>query len=289
MFSAKLKDLAEKLSVASVKQFLAPYETIKFGESLNKNEWYTSPELISLYGTEVWEQMTEEEKKALSFYEAVNFYSINVHGEKSLIEGLARRLYLKDNESVSNYIHHFLDEENKHMIYFGTFCMKYANKIYPDRKLDFPKEYVEGEEDLLFFAKVFIFEEIVGTFNKRMAQDMSLNTLAREINYNHHKEETRHLVFGKDMVKELYQIHSPKWSQEKKQEISDYLKSFIVLAWREYYNPSVYQDCKLKNPFELVGTAWNSPHSQQLRTQISASAIKFLKDNQLLLESPELT
>ncbi len=42
--------------------------------------------------------------------------------EKALIEGLAKRLYDEERPSEhSRYIHHFLDEENKHMTFFGNF------------------------------------------------------------------------------------------------------------------------------------------------------------------------
>ena len=40
-----------------------------------------------------------------------------------LIEGLASRLYRKDNYGVTPYLHHFLDEENSRLYH------KYVNKI----------------------------------------------------------------------------------------------------------------------------------------------------------------
>ena len=112
--------------------------------------------------------------KRLSFCETVNFFSLNIHGEKRLIEGLARRLYRRGMEDLTAYLHHFLDEENKHMVYFGGFCTEYAGKVYPDRKVAFPREYAAGEEDFLFFAQVLIFEEIVDVYNVHLATDERL-------------------------------------------------------------------------------------------------------------------
>src|SRR6266705_194388 len=63
--------------------------------------------------------------------------NLNIHGEKALVEGLARKLYEREKREISPYLHHFLDEENKHMVYFGEFCTRYAGKIYPDKKLIF--------------------------------------------------------------------------------------------------------------------------------------------------------
>src|SRR5207244_844073 len=143
--------------------------------------------------------------------EAVNFYSLNIHGEKALLEGLAHRLYQPDLSEVSKYLHHFLDEENKHMVYFGEFCLRYAGKIYRDRKVAFPREYERGEEDFLFFGRVMIFEEIVDYFNRRMGNDERLSTVAREINRLHHSDEARHLTFGRRIVKELFEQWRPSW------------------------------------------------------------------------------
>ena len=189
-------DLAKLLSDASVKHYYSPFDAIVFPESVDMDSWFTSPELLSLYGQPEWETLSEEQRKRLSFLEAVNFYSLNIHGEKSLIEGLAQRLYDEKSAEHSRYIHHFLDEENKHMTFFGTFCMKYAGKVYPDRKMAFEREYEEGEQDFMFFLKVFLFEEIVDFYNVTMAKDPRLNPLARQINEIHHFDEARHLAYG---------------------------------------------------------------------------------------------
>ena len=191
----------EKLCNASRRNYVNPYDHIQWPESLDQDQWFFSSELLSLYGTPLYRDMTEEQKKRLSFYETVNFFSLNIHGEKALVEGLAHRAYRSNMESVTPYLHHFLDEENKHMVYFGGFCQRYAGKVYRDRKLMFPREYAPGEEDFLFFAKVLIFEEIVDVYNMAMAKDSRLPAIVRRINLAHHLEESRHLAFGRLFVK----------------------------------------------------------------------------------------
>src|SRR5205814_2962320 len=107
--------------------------------------------------------------------------------------------------------------------YFATFCLQYAGKIYPDRKVVFPREYAPGEEHMLFFGRVMIFEEIVDYFNRRMATDERLSTVAREINRLHHADESRHLIFGRRIVKELFEHFRPKWSEATVEGIRSYL------------------------------------------------------------------
>ena len=272
----------------SEEQFTDPFEKIDWPETVAKEDWHFTPELISIYGMPEYEALTEDQKKALSFHEAINFFSLNIHGEKALIEGLAKNLYHRADPDFTPYLHHFLDEENKHMIYFGRFCSYYAGKVYPDKKLNFPREYVPGEEEFLFFTKVMIFEEIVDRYNKRMGDDTRLTQLSRDINRFHHIDESRHLAFGRTLVKWFYKKYAPEWSEQTKQAISDYVKAYLVTTWREYYNSAVYTDAGLPSPYDLQERAYNRPEAQAHRKQISGPCIAFLIDEKILLEEPTL-
>ncbi len=285
---AAISKTVKRLSEISIKEYINPYSHLDWPDAIDESEWFTSPELISVYGTRWYETLSETAKKRLSFYEAVNFYSLNIHGEKSLIEGLAARLYKKGNDEISPYLHHFLDEENKHMVYFGTFCMKYAGKVYPDKKLVFPREHAPGEEDFLFFARVLIFEEIVDVYNVMMARDERLASIARQINLLHHRDEARHLVFGRLIVKELFARYGPAWSPETLSGVRDYLKSYLVATWKEYYNPAVYRDAGSESPYELMEEAFQAEPSREHRKQISKGCVEFLTENGILDEEPSL-
>lgn len=280
--------MVEKLCELSRTGYLNPHEGVDWPAALDEEEWYASPELISLYGTKVWTNLTEGEKKRLSFYEAVNFFSLNIHGERSLIEGLAHRLYRKSTQEISAYLHHFLDEENRHMAYFGEFCMRYAGKIYADRKVAFGREYAPGEEDFLFFTKVLIFEEIVDAYNQRMAKDVTLATVARQINLLHHLDETRHLAFGRRVVSELFERYSPSWSEETMRGVRAYVGDYFMATWKEYYNPDVYRDAGLESPYELYETAFESPAASHHRRMISQGCVRYLLEHKILEEEPAL-
>ena len=82
----------DKLSQASAKNFLDPAQ-IEWPDQVDVNAWHFTAELISLYDTPVWQSLDEATRRRLSFYEAVNFFSLNIHGEKYLISEVSRRLY----------------------------------------------------------------------------------------------------------------------------------------------------------------------------------------------------
>ena len=265
--------LVERLCVASQGDFGSPYE-YAWPDRLPEDAWHFSPELLSIAGTPTGDALSVEEARRLSFLEAVNFFSLNIHGERALLEGLSSRLYRDD--LYTPYLHHFLDEENKHMVYFGTYCLRYASKIYPDRKMALPREYEPGEEDFLFFARVLLFEETVDVYNSRMAQDKRLDSVARDINRMHHRDEARHLAFGRQLVQELYERHAPGWEAATLAEVRRSLIEYVTAIWKEYFNPDVYRDMGIPEPHAFARQAFASEAARARRREISGPALRSL-------------
>jgi hypothetical protein len=283
-----VSSMVATLCRVSEDQFADPFEALSWPKSLDKARWCFSPELISIYDMREYRELPEDRKKLLSFYETVNFFSLNIHGEKALIEGLARNLYVRESPHISPYLHHFLDEENKHMIYFGRFCTHYAGKIYPDMKMAFPREYAPGEEEFLFFLKVMVFEEIVDVYNKAMAADTRLVSIAREINRLHHVDESRHLAFGRSIVKWLFENYSRQWSEDTIAGVREYVEGYLLSTWSEYYSAEVYRDAGFEDPYALQERAFARPAARAHREQVSRQCVSYLMDTNILLREPSL-
>jgi P-aminobenzoate N-oxygenase AurF len=271
----QLGQFSQRLSRVSARTYQNPYTALDWPDTLNAEAgWFTSEELLSLHGTGYWDELAEPERRRLSLLEAANFYSLNIHGEKSLMSGLAARLYRPDLLDFTSYLHHFLDEENKHSVYFGGFCTRYA-KVYRSRQVpvagdDRPRDV----EDFLFFAKAMAFEEIVDYYNQLQARDARLHPVARFINDNHHREETRHLVFGRALVSALWQ--AADWDTATRADLGDQLTEFLLASWREYYNPDVYADLGLADPWGAAEAAWASQAQRRHRRLASARCLGFL-------------
>ncbi len=283
-----IEAIVDRLCHQSRVDWLNPYDYFQWPESVTRKAWFMSPELISIYGTGMYDSLSEAERQTLSFNEAVNFFSLNIHGEKSLCQGLAQRVYRGDTITISPYLHHFLDEENKHMVYFGNFCLRYAGKVYADRKVALPREYEPGEEDFLFFARVLIFEEIVDVYNVKMAIDKRLEPTARTINHLHHRDEARHLVFGRALVAELFRHWAPQWSGKTLQNIREYLTGYLLSTWKEYYNVDVYEDAGFADPYEIHQDAFNHDLCRAHRQKISKGCMDYLINTGILEEEPSL-
>ncbi len=287
---ATAAELAPRLSEASVKKLWDVYSAFDWPESLDPEaEWYMQPDLISIHGTDVWNGLDEKQRKKLSFYEIVNLFSFVLYGERPLVEGLMNRTYRKATLGpITDYLHHFIDEENKHMIMFGEFCNRYAGKIYPEKKLVLPREYAKGEEDVSFFCKVMIVEELGDFYNVEMMSNRDINPLVAKINKVHHVDEARHLAFGREYLAELFHQYRDAWSEKEMEAFQSWLANYLNSCWGDFYNPAVYKDAGLEDGYGIRKMALADPTCRAFRERVSKKVVDYFLDVGLLDEAPAL-
>ena len=273
-----------RLSAISEAQFIDP-STVAWPAQVDPDAWYFTPELVSLYGTDVWDSLDVRQQKRLSLTEAVNFFSLNIHGEKYLISEISRRLYTRDDSELSRYLVHFVDEEARHMMYFSGFCRRYAGGIYPDRTLHSEDSGDAELDTFLLFARINVFEEIVDHYNRTMANDERLAPIAREINRIHHTEELRHLNFGRNFLKHCLDRHVDDWDVVRRRQLREHLQDYVQFVWKQYYNPDAYNDAGIENGFAIWQRAVTSSRARAHREAINRKRLSYLRKLDLL-EAP---
>ena len=280
-------ELAKKLSTASIRKSWDVYSAFDWPESLPDDVWCMSPELMSLYGTPYFDSLTDAQQKKLSFTETCNFFSLVLQGERPLVQGLVHRLYLKKTDKdVTDYLHHFIDEENKHMIMFGMFLNRYLGKVYPEKKISLTREYAKGEEELAFFCKVLVVEEIGDYYNLAMRHEERLHPLVQQLNKVHHADETRHLAFGRQYLPEIFEEHAGKWSAEELAGFREWFVNYLKSSWGDYYNPAMYKDAGLENGYELRQMAMQN--CVELRQKASKTLVDLFVNTGILQEAPKI-
>lgn len=282
-----MDELAPRLSRASSDRACDVDRDFTWPERLDPELWCMSPELVSLYGTEVWEGLSEPRRRVLSFYEIVNFFSVVLQGERPLVQGLAERLYSRHaSPEVTEYLHHFIEEENRHMAMFGRFCNRYAGKVYPDKKIPLEQDYAPGEEEVVFFCKVLVIEELGDFYNRVMMRDARIEPIVRALNRAHHVDESRHLVFGRAHLRELFERWSPTWSPTTLKDLREWLGDYLRLCWSDFYSPTMYQDAGFADGFAVRRVALSSPACVAHRRLASARLVKSLLATDILEEVP---
>src|SRR5690348_5098689 len=92
----RLKTILNRLIAKSEEDYYNPYKLFHWPESLPEQQYWMSPELMSVHGTRVAENLSEEQLLAISKWESINFYSLNVDGIRDLIIQIVSRIHTKD-------------------------------------------------------------------------------------------------------------------------------------------------------------------------------------------------
>lgn len=282
-------ELAIRLTEQSREQFWNVYTDIEWPDRLSGDRYAMSPELVSIHGTELWDQLDEEARIRLSLYEVANFFSLTLQGERPLVAGLSDRLYSKRvTPAMTEYLHHFIDEENKHMIMFGTFLTKYVGKVYPEKKLALPRKYEKGEDEIAFFCKVMVVEELGDYYNVKMMIDETIEPIVKRINWLHHRDESRHLGFGRRHLAELCERWVPAWSPETRRGFASWLVEYLRSSWSDFYNPTMYADAGLGDGHAIRRMALSHPAAAEHRRLASKKLVNVFLKVGLLEEAPTL-
>jgi hypothetical protein len=256
---ADVAALAARLARVSSRPGRDPYAGIDWPSARDDDAWYFSPELVSLHGTPAWDALDEPARRRLAFFEAVNFFSLNVHGEQRLIAGLDALTAGSAGGAITGYLRVFRAEEAKHQASFAQFCDRYAGGVYEDRAIALPNGWTGADAELVFFARVLVFEELVDRYNAAMARDRRLAPIAARINRAHHLEEARHLAFGRAWLAQLVASARARWDTSRDAAVRDHLRGFRTALWRDLFNPHAYADAGLADAHALRRAALADP------------------------------
>lgn len=263
------------------------FSQIEWPETVPDDEWWLPPELLSVHGTEHADALTEAQLKLLSKWECVNAFSLNVEGERELINLLSARLYAPDLPDIDAYLHHFIDEENKHLWFFGEFCRRYGGKIYSSKKMGIADERFGGEMSFfLLFARIFIFEEIGGYYNVVAGGDPRVSPFVRLIHQIHHADEARHITFGRAVLSRSKEIAFAASAPAEREAAVAHLQRFVRISVEALYQPAMYRDSGIGGGVALRRRLLSHPvRREHHATALLKRPLKFLEDLGIALEA----
>lgn len=226
------------------------YERFDWPESVKLDRLWCDEDLLTTFGTSHHDNLSERQKIELSKWEAINFYSLNVHGIKGVLSFVSQCLYERNYEDVTQYLHIFMAEENDHMWFFAKFCLDYANTIYPDVAISEASGQRSLETDFEMFVATMVFEEFVDFYNHKVGKNEHVPDIVRDINFQHHLDESRHVAFGRDLICRLHaeildQSDNPEAARAR---LSDRVKETIRHFARLMYSTRAYQDAGIYEP-----------------------------------------
>jgi hypothetical protein len=271
----------ERLVTLSRDRFYNAFNAFDWPARLPDDQFWISPELLGVAGTEFEAQLTREQLVALGRFESLNFYSLSVYGERDLCRVILDHIHTDTYAAESEYFHHFLEEENKHMWFFSQFCLRYGGKLYPNRAIAFSDEQPRDITQFLAFAKITIFEEIGDFYNVKLRDDDRLPDVVRNLNGLHHQDESRHLAMGRFVLSRLHGALRKCYGARELNAMEAYLKNYMRSSLESLYNPSAYRDAGIPKPYELRRALCGHPARREVHREIVQRISRFFVEESI--------
>lgn len=271
-----------KLIKLSEEDYYNPLDYFNWPEKLDGNQYWMSPELLSVYGTPYFESLTETEKMRLSKYELLNFFSMSVNGEKNIKMDMLKYMNKSYFVEESKYFIHFLMEENSHIYFFSRFCNTYGGKLYEYKKLNFNGFGSYVIDRYVIFAQTLIAEEIGDYINIILSKDQRLPAIVREINERHHIDESRHMAMGRQIAKDLWYDLVEQVEEEKVTHIKNYLAEFIRSFILDLYHPNMYKDYGFENGLSMRNKILANNNKLEFHRTVSKRIVSYMQKHQML-------
>ena len=198
----------QHLIEASHRKSLDPYKEIDWSVPFDYSHFYMPQDMISLYGTPLWDETTREQRVRLSMHEASSVLATTIWFENQL--SLKLTDYLAGASPLDPHFYWMqieLADECRHSMMFGEAIKRCEAPWYKPRfsiALTLVSKYLTSRVAIML--STLAAENIIGYLNSRTAQDPECHPVMRELSKIHIFEEARHRGYAHEYLKQ-------NWSQ----------------------------------------------------------------------------
>lgn len=272
--------LSLRLLRSSAKQSYDPDVDIDWEAPFVDGLYFMQPERISLYGTPLWDAMTEEQRIELSRHELASIASVGLWFEIILMQMMLRDAYDQDPRAErTQYALTEIGDECRHSVMFGRLVDKLGVPAYgatPQiHRLGRGFKTLAG--GVSAYASILVAEEILDRWQREGMKDDRVQPLSRMVARIHVLEEARHMTFARQEVERMMPRLNPvskRWHQ-----LITAQTSFMVA--RSLINPQVYVEVGL-DPEVARKAAFTNPAYQATMAWMGEKVLAFLDEQELV-------
>lgn len=244
--------------------------------SLDEGEYFMPPELLSIYGTEIYADLKPEQIRELSRIEAIQVVYLYAYTESVMCYYLARHLVKSDFWSEEHaFILREQIEEYRHQDMFLRWLEILGKDFHPVSR--FTKWWTWLEAIILparyFFLLQIAIELISREVGRLCFQDMKVNKLVRDLCLMHEREEARHITFSDTYIEEAFKnagfFTRTFWWICIALDIA-FINHFYIYPW-------MYRKAWIRDDDNLYKIARKNIRSNKVKNMLTGSAIEFLR------------
>lgn len=244
--------------------------------------WLKKREALSIYGTPYYDLATEEERRLLSVYETGAWWHTFVIFENLVTEyymKIVNHGTLKKFPQVVKYIHHFCREEITHALVFRKAMAHFGIEPFPtpfNLKEFYTYNSTMKEMPLKAIYMTILIEWLAENNALIDCNNDFVSPLARSVAVEHHKEEARHIEWGKNMIREFIEV-VPGFIEDARTNTAMMLRSILDMAVTSpvVFDRVGFADPAFKDFKKLFPVILDSENRHQINSKIMAPLIRF--------------
>ena len=275
-----VRSTATRLLGSSAKNSYDPELDIDWDAPVETDMEFMPFERTSLYGTDLWQRMSHEQRVELSRQELASVASTGLWFELILIQLLSRWAYHRDPQDPrTQYALTEIGDETRHIVMFAKAIARLEAPTYRPRRAihQLARLYKALAAGPALFAPVLVAEEMTDRLQREMVNDEGVNPLVRMVNRIHVVEEARHVRFAREELARQMAGIGPV------AKVVGNLVSAVVAALvaTSLISPKVYAQVGLA-PAEAGRAARHNPNYHETRRWMAEKIMAFLGDQGML-------
>jgi hypothetical protein len=271
---------ATRLLNSSSRASYDPNLDIDWDADVDQTLAYMPLERVSLYGTKLWDEMSEERRIELSKHELASIAGTGLWFEIILIQLLARYAYHQDPQAAhTHYALTEIGDETRHVIMFAKAINRMGVPTYRPPKVihQLARIYKTTARGPALFAPVLVAEEVTDRLQRVTMNDEAINPLIRMVNRIHVVEEARHVRFAREEVARTM----PELNAVQKLIATTVSAVVAAAVVSVLINPDVYEAVGLDRK-RAVREARRNPHNKATRKWLGEKIMAFLDEQGML-------
>ncbi|HWE89262.1 MAG TPA: diiron oxygenase [Pseudonocardiaceae bacterium] len=274
------EDVSGRLLQSAAALSYDPMVEVDWDAPLAPDQFGLNPEWSTLYGTPLWDQMSEEQRVALTRHEVCSIMSTGIWFEMILQQMVLRDQYVKDPaNSEFQFALTEIADECRHSIMFARACQKMGVPAYfPHRAVI---ELARGFKSLasaeVAYGGILVAEEVLDVMQRDWLRGANVLPVVRTTSKIHVLEESRHMKFARQEIRERM-----AGANALRKRASGTLIAIVAYAIvSSMVNKGVYAAVGLDAKEAQRQAAENEHHQTMLRSSCS-HLMAFLSDVELL-------
>ena len=209
--------------------------------------FHLPPELLTLYGTETWEAMSQRERITYSRHETAAMFGAGIWFENALMQIVLRHLTEVDvRDPIHRYLLTEVADECRHSMMFGEFIRRAGTPAYGPTREAVVGEGAGGRA--MSYIAILAIEELLDHANRATMRDDRLHPVTRQISKLHVLEEARHVSFAKSYLTECWPTLGADEQDFVRAVTPDLVAEIVALS----INPAVFEHLGITNGYEIA-------------------------------------